>query len=218
MALPEIHSWTLGGLVGAFVDLAIAYFLLCGSAFAFFAYKLCMFFGLFLPCPCKGSFGYRNSNFCVHKMLFEWPSRKICSIQVMAVRRFPFDVLWLKGHSCNANDKMDAQKMFDNRLVELEDEASCSSYASPRLVSLEKENGYDAKGKRVMSLKRRSGIRRRRRSGYDCGKISSVVPSDSLQSDVAVTSCLPCDGSIIRDRTSERIYPASGKEISVHGK
>ncbi|XP_027334597.1 uncharacterized protein LOC113849132 [Abrus precatorius] len=213
------HSWTLGGLIGAFIDLVIAYFLLCGSAFAFFVSKIFRFFSLCLPCPCKGSFGFRNSSFCVHKVLFEWPSRKIYSIQVMAAKRFPFDLIRVKGHSGSANDdQVVAERPHGDRVVELEDEASCSSCSGPRLVPfVDRENVYDPKGKRVMSMKRRSGVRRRRRASYDCGKISSVVPCDNLQPDVVLTSCLPCDGSIIRDRTNERIKFGSGKEVSALG-
>ncbi|CAL0306011.1 unnamed protein product [Lupinus luteus] len=179
MALQEIHSWTFGGLIGAFIDLVVAYFLLCGSAFAFFASKLFRFFGLYFPCPCKGSFGYRNSNFCVHKLLFEWPSRKICSIQVMAAKRFPSDLVRVKGRSCNACDKI------------MEDEPSCSSCSGQHLLSLvDKENGYDAKGKRIMNPKRRSGIRRTRRGDYGPGRLSSVVLYDNLHSDVAPISSI----------------------------
>lgn len=223
MALQEIHSWTFGGLVGVFIDLMLAYFLLCGSTIAFFASKLFRFFGLALPCPCKGIFGYRNCNLCLHKILFEWPLRKICSIQVMAAKRFPFDLVWVRKKNNNANDKLVASSENSHqRVVELEDEASCSLCSGPRLPSLaDKESGYDAKGKRAVSLKRRSGVRRRRRFTYDFGKASLVIPSDNLQSDVALTSCLACDGSsVIRgdDKSRESINPASGKQVSVCGK
>lgn len=216
MASQETHSWTLGGLIGAFIDLVLAYFLLCGSAFAFFVFKWFRFVGVCLPCPCKGSFGFRNSRFCVHRVLFEWPSRKICSIQVMAVKRFPFDLVRVKGHSCSANDKVVAESTHDNRVIELEDDASCSSCSVPRLLPLvDRENVYDAKGKRVMSVKRRSGIRRRRRGSYDCGKVSSAVPLENLQSDVVVTPCLPCDESIIGDKINASTNRTSGKGASV---
>ncbi|KAH1069080.1 hypothetical protein AAZX31_03G073800 [Glycine max] len=212
----ETHSWTLGGLIGAFIDLVLAYFLLCGSAFAFFVSKWFRFFGLCLPCPCKGSFGFRSSRFCVHRLLFEWPSRKICSIQVMAVKRFPFDLVWVKGHSCSANDKVVTERTHDNRVVELEDEASCSSCSGPCLLPfVDWENVYDAKGKRVMSMKRRSGVRCHRRASYDCAKVSSAVPSENLQSDVVLIPCSPCDGSIIRDKTNAGMSPTSGKGVSV---
>ncbi|KAE9603364.1 putative GTD-binding domain-containing protein [Lupinus albus] len=198
MALQEIHSWTFGGLIGAFIDLVVAYFLLCGSAIAFFASKLFRIFGLYFPCPCKGSFGYRNSSFCVHKLLFEWPSRKICSIRVIAAKRFPFDLVRVTGNSCNACEKIVEEKKYDNnRLVELEDEPSCSSCSGPHLLSLvDKENGYDAKGKRIINPKRRSGIRRMRRGNYDPGR-------------------LPCDDSIIRDQMSKSVTRASAKEVNM---
>ncbi|XP_029127571.1 uncharacterized protein LOC109813011 [Cajanus cajan] len=209
MASQETHSWTLGGLIGAFIDLFIAYFLLCGSAFAFFVSRWFWFIGFCLPCPCKLSFGFRNSRFCLHRMLFEWPSRKICSIQVMAVKRLPFDLFGV-----GANDRVFSQRTPDIRGVELGDDASCSSFSEPRFLSLvDRENVYDAKGKRV--TKRRSGIRRRRKTGYDCVKVSSAVPSDNLQSHVVLAPCLPCDGSNIRDKTSASTSPSSGKGVSV---
>jgi len=223
MAIEEIHSWSLGEIIGSYIDLFIAYVLLCGSIFAFFAFKLFRFFGLLLPCPCKGIFGYRNRNLCFHEILFEWPLKKVCSIQVMAAKRFPFDLVWVKkGHSLdNTNDKMIVnEKTCDdnNGIVEFEDESSCSG---PRLLSLvDRDSGYNAKGKRVLSLKRRSGTRRRKRGSYDYGKMDSVIRCDSFQSDVAFSPCLPCDGSssMIEDRFSQSINPASGKEVSVHCK
>jgi len=216
MASQETHSWTLGGLIGAFIDLVLAYFLLCASAFAFCVSEWFRIFGLSLPCPCKGSFGYRDSRFCVHKLLLEWPSRKICSIQVMAIKRFPFDLVWIHGHSFSANDKVVAERIHDHRVVELEDEASCSSCSSPHFSPfVDRENVYNAKGKKAMSTKRRSGIRRRRRGSSDPGKVSSAVPLDNLQSDVVLTPLLPFDG---RGKTNATTSPTSGKGVSVVGK
>ena len=157
-------------------------------------------------------------------MLFEWPLKKVCSIQVMAAKRFPFDLVWVKkGHSLdNTNDKMIVnEKTFGNNngIVELEDENSCSG---PRLLSLvDIESGCDTKGKRVMSLKRRSGIRRRKRGSFDFGNNDSVIPCDTFQSDVvAFSSRLSCDGSNsrIEDRSTQSINPDSGKEVRVNRK
>ncbi|KAK7382677.1 hypothetical protein VNO80_01649 [Phaseolus coccineus] len=216
MASQETHSWTLGGLIGAFIDLVLAYFLLCASVFAFFVSKWFRIFGLLLPCPCKGSFGYRNSRFCVHKLLLEWPSRKICSIQVMAIKRFPFDLVWVHGHSCSANDKVVVERIHDHRIVELENEASCSSCSSPHFSPLvDRENVYNAKGKKALSTKRRSGIRRWKRGSSDPGKVSSAVPLDNLQSDVVLTPLLPFDASVVRGKTNATTSPTSGKGVSV---
>lgn len=206
MALQEIHSWTLGGVIGAFIDLFLAYFMLCGSVFTFFTYKFFSFFGFHLPCLCKGILGYRNRNFCWHKLLFEWPVKKICSIEVMAAKMFPFDLVWVKKEhsSCNVNDEV-VEKTYDNcsRLVELEDETHCSSCSGLSLV--EKESRYDAKGKRDMNMKRKSGFRRRRRDSYDFGE----------RSDAALNSCLSVGGSAIEDRFIESVTPASGKEVGI---
>ncbi|KAI4354375.1 hypothetical protein L6164_003242 [Bauhinia variegata] len=216
MAFKENHSWTLGGLTGAFVDLVLAYFLLYGSAIAFVASKFFRIFGLYLPCPCKGVFGYKNSDLCMHKILFDWPLRKICYIQMLAMKRLPFDLVWVKDHMCNSNENMTKDTISEKRAVELEDEASCSSCSGTRLLSsVDRECGYDAKGKRTTHFKRRSVIRRRRRSSYECGKFSSVLSSENLQSDDTHSSSFAYDGSMVSGKKS--IYsrnPALGKGVS----
>ncbi|KAI9108133.1 hypothetical protein K1719_021006 [Acacia pycnantha] len=216
MASREIHSWTLGGLVGAFIDLSLAYFLLCGSAIAFFASKFLMVFGLYLPCPCKGVLGYKNDDFCLHKVLYDWPLGKICSVQVMAVKSFPYDLVSVKDHAYTSNEKMTAQKKSANEVRDLKDEATCSSsWSSPHsLASFDRENGYDAKGKKIVNLRRRSGIRRRRKGNYECGKFSSVFPSENPQSDVTLVSSLPYEGDIVGSKTT-RTNPTSGREVGL---
>lgn len=101
MAFRTTRSWTFWGLVGAFIDLCLAYFLLCGSAFAFFASKFCDLFGLHLSCPCTGLFGYQNSNICLHRLLIDWPVRKIFSVQMLIKRKFPFDLIMFEDQPCN---------------------------------------------------------------------------------------------------------------------
>ncbi|KAK8464517.1 hypothetical protein PHAVU_010G018600 [Phaseolus vulgaris] len=131
----------------------------------------------------------------------------------MAIKRFPFDLVWIHGHSFSANDKVVAERIHDHRVVELEDEASCSSCSSPHFSPfVDRENVYNAKGKKAMSTKRRSGIRRRRRGSSDPGKVSSAVPLDNLQSDVVLTPLLPFDG---RGKTNATTSPTSGKGVSV---
>ncbi|KAI9070979.1 hypothetical protein K1719_047055 [Acacia pycnantha] len=197
MASREIHSWTLGGLVGAFIDLSLAYFLLCGSAIAFFASKFLMVFGLYLPCPCKGVLGYKNDDFCLHKVLYDWPLGKICSVQVMAVKSFPYDLVSVKDHAYTSNEKMTAQKKSANEVRDLKDEATCSSsWSSPHsLASFDRENGYDAKGKKIVNLRR-------------------SFPSENPQSDVTLVSSLPYEGDIVGSKTT-RTNPTSGREVGL---
>ena len=57
MSCKAIRCWTFSGLVGAFVDVGIVFFLLCASTLAYFASIFLSFFGLSLPCSCNRLFG-----------------------------------------------------------------------------------------------------------------------------------------------------------------
>ncbi|XP_026656466.2 uncharacterized protein LOC103695825 [Phoenix dactylifera] len=88
MACMVIQSWTLSTLVGAYLDLALAYLFLCASALTFFASKFLAFFGLALPCPCNGLFGQPR---CLQRLLVDYPPNKIAAVHMSLRRRFPFD-------------------------------------------------------------------------------------------------------------------------------
>ncbi|XP_022727625.1 uncharacterized protein LOC111283382 [Durio zibethinus] len=190
MVSRTIPSWTLIGLVRAFLDLAVAYFLLCGSTLGFFPWKFYHVFGFHLPCPCSGFFGYKNSNLCWHKLLIQWPRRKIYSVQKLALNRFPFNLVWFNDQEWNSNAKFITEGKFGGGVIELEGEACSSSLSDLRLQTMvDKETGYDAKGKKIINQKQKSGIRRRRRSAFGYGKSSPVLLSGNFPSAAAVVSC-----------------------------
>ncbi|KAM6591984.1 hypothetical protein CsatA_014589 [Cannabis sativa] len=168
----ESRPWTLDGLIRAFIDLFVAYILLCISTFMFFASNFWSMFGLDLPCPCSGFLGYQNGCYCWHNLLIDWPIRKIYDVQMSVRSKFPFDLVWSPRNSGNG-------------FVELESEACCSSRGVQNLV--DRENGFDSKGKKLVNLKQRTGFRRRSRRatlvGY--GKFAPVFPNESLSSSVA---------------------------------
>ncbi|XP_010450300.1 PREDICTED: myosin-binding protein 2-like [Camelina sativa] len=83
MDYPESYRLTFYGILVGFMELAFAYCLLCVSAFVFITYMLL----LYLPCPCSGVLGYRNSDLCIQKLLFDWPFRIILRIQKLATTR-----------------------------------------------------------------------------------------------------------------------------------
>lgn len=213
MALEAVQSWTLSGLIGAFLDLVLAYILLCVSAFVFFASKYMSIFGLHLPCPCCGIFGYKNSNLCLHRLLIDWPTRIICCVQKSVKSRFPFDLM---DQACSLDKKSVRDVNCENGVLELEDEASCSSNRIPRLKKMiDREGGYDSKGKRVINVKQRFGIRRRRRAALENEKFSSVFPNVNSRPVVAGNS--PYDGSEMRHETNESLGPVSETENSLQG-
>ncbi|KAK5804808.1 pro-apoptotic serine protease [Gossypium arboreum] len=172
MACELINSWTFIGLAGAFLDLFIAYILLCGSSIAYLASKLLGLFGLSLPCPCNGLFGYPNKNICVQAILVNDPSLKISSVQSSAMKKLPFDSIW---NSCydgedygdERNDSQSNSEKWQNGNVEMAGEASCSSWHEKKEIVGAKKESFGSIPKRPG--RPRLGFRRRNRAASDGG-------------------------------------------------
>ncbi|KAL8201705.1 hypothetical protein R6Q57_010852 [Mikania cordata] len=176
--------WTFNTLVGAFLDLFIAYFLLCGSTIALFAVKFLGFFGLSLPTPDNGFFGIPNSDF--RSLLVDYPTDKISEVQYSVTRKFPYDSVFFSAQNRNHNEELNLDNRNGDRFLELEGEASCGSKSDsrkPRVESddsgirVEKHRGFDMKGKVALNYRLRGSFRRRRKSIFDSGKHSSVSSS-----------------------------------------
>ncbi|KAK6914282.1 GTD-binding domain [Dillenia turbinata] len=184
------NSWTFCALIGAFLDLALTYLMLCGAFLAFFASKFLSIFGFSLPCPCNGLFGNPNTTSCVQTLLVEHPVRKMSSLQLSVKNKFPFDSVFAKDPNC-VNVKLIRDRICDDRRmngVEFDGEASCSSVSEARISRNDqlgfRKLGFDVKGKGVVNYQRmRSGVRRRRKVSTDCGKFVRGFSSDRSISD-----------------------------------
>ncbi|CAK7333919.1 unnamed protein product [Dovyalis caffra] len=214
MAFRPVHSWTLATLILAFVDLAIAYVLLCGSASAFLLSKFLSAFGLYLPCPCSGILGYQNNDLCLHKLVIDWPRSKINYVQDLVKSRFPFDLVWFRAQSSDLHVEGVRDRKRENEVIELEGEGCSSSFSGPRLFSsVDGESGYDTKRKKVTNQKLRSGIRRRRRTALGYGKFPSALSPKSTGSvGLGVPHSYHDSGGEMRSQISENLGPASGTE------
>lgn len=199
-----MRFWTFSGLVGAFLDLAIAYSLLCAATLAYFTSKFLGVFGLCLPCPCNGLFGHPNGDRCVRKVLVDQPSENIYSVQTSVKNNFPFDTVLINDRDCEMILEPEDQRICENGHVQLEGEASCSSYAERRerdvgvqgLIArnesaaaigavdslLGEEGRFDFKGKGALS-QRTKGLWRRKKGSVEYGKFSSVSSYDPWQAD-----------------------------------
>ncbi|CAA2978141.1 Hypothetical predicted protein [Olea europaea subsp. europaea] len=194
MGCRAIHMWTLSGLVGAFLDLAIAYFLLCASAISYLAAKFLGFFGLCLPCPCNGLFiAAPNSNHCLQRLLVDFPTQTVSNVQHSMKQKFPFNDSISEN---NQNGKVINENV--KGILEIEGEASCSSLSDARRsrnvprrqLNLRKDRS-DMKGKRVVNYTRKGGfgLRKRRKGSVDGGNyslVSSYDPSLCGEQDGAV--------------------------------
>lgn len=216
MACRDIgHSWTFSGLVGAFLDLAIAYFLLCCSAVTFFTAKFLGLFGFSLPCPCNGLFGFPYRGPCLQKLLADRPAETVSSVHFYVKSKFPFDVIFARNDHCQLNLKLLRERRLGDGGLELEAEASYSSSSDPRR-SQQSFSGSDSigkidfKGKGTANQKQRCSLRRRRRGSIDYGRLTPSSSYERMRSDARVLHRSPSEPSKIGSLLiSEKLMPMS---------
>ncbi|MCL7027544.1 hypothetical protein MKW94_022700 [Papaver nudicaule] len=183
MASHPIHSWTFSSLVGAFLDLSLAYLLLCGSTLVFFTCKFLSIFGLYLPCPCNGFF-FNERTRCINRFLIDTPSSKISSVHMSVITKFPFDSILMKdqqGRQLNlklVRDHSNSKERFDG-FLDLDDGSGSSRAPIKSGKAVEHHNTSEhglVKGKTVLNQKTKV-IRRRRRAEQSASK-RDVSPSN----------------------------------------
>ncbi|VVB01286.1 unnamed protein product [Arabis nemorensis] len=135
MRCQEVRSWTFKGLVAAFVDLSIAFSLLCASSLVYLSSKFLGLFGLNLPCPCDGLFSDPHKNKCFQETLGNLPVKKISSVQRSVKNRTPFDSILCK----DGNVVVGKKRKGERRHVELEREVS----STPSVEEAENASGFD---------------------------------------------------------------------------
>ncbi|CAN8324321.1 unnamed protein product, partial [Cochlearia groenlandica] len=124
MRCKEVISWTFQGLVSAFVDLSIAFLLLCASSLVYSTTKILGLFGSSLPCPCDGLFSRKNK--CFQETLVNFPLEKISSVQTSVRNSTPFDsILPCKEANVGVGKKRKGEG--ERRHVDLEREVSTST-------------------------------------------------------------------------------------------
>ena len=149
MACQSVQMWSLSGLVAAFLDLTIAYLLLCASSAAYLTSKFLGLFGLNLPCPCDGMFiNVHSRSLCFNRLLVDFPIQKLSDAQLSVRQKFPF------SNSVSPR-KYGGSVVGDNcggfGVIELEGDASCSSSISDCREISSRTGKIDAKGKGVLT-------------------------------------------------------------------
>ncbi|KAF2288884.1 hypothetical protein GH714_022553 [Hevea brasiliensis] len=219
MPCHEIQSWTLSRLVGAFLDLSIAYLLLCASTLAYSASKFLGMFGLSLPCPCNGLFGDPNSDNCWQTALVDCQSEKISSVQFSVKSKFPFDSIW---------DKNLYQTNCENTIFGLDDEASSGSFherseevfvGSSVMYARDVKERFD-KEKGCLSQKVRLALGRRRKGSTEIGRSSSSSSYDPFRWDAQALRQSPASASKMMNASDEgsMVPDSSGGNILNYGR
>lgn len=141
MRCQEVRSWTFKGLVAAFVDLSVAFSLLCASSLVYLSSKFLGLFGLNLPCPCDGLFSDPHKNKCFQETLGNLPVKKICAVQRSVKNRTPFDSIVYKD--ANGGCVVGKKRKGERRHVELEREVSSTPSVEEADSWVENASGFD---------------------------------------------------------------------------
>ncbi|KAL4308106.1 hypothetical protein GQ457_01G023210 [Hibiscus cannabinus] len=215
MACNAISSWTFAALVGAFLDLFVAYLLLCGSTLAYLASKFLGLFGKSLPCPCNGSFGYPHKKKCYQSMLVNSPHLKISSVRSSVKEKLPFDSIWNEFYDDEEEEEEDDchsnSGKWRNGNVEMGGETSFSSCTS-------KKNSVGASKRRFGNQRPRVGLRRRRRVA-NCygGKVLTfsnhpLASIDTTPIDLSASITTPNDSEDGWETSKEIEFPKEGSQ------
>ncbi|PIN13907.1 hypothetical protein CDL12_13469 [Handroanthus impetiginosus] len=203
MACEAVQMWSLSGLVAAFLDLAIAYLLLCASVVAYFASKFLGFFGLNLPCPCDGVFlNIHSKSLCLSRLLVDFPNQKVSNLQLSVKQKFPFNDYCPKRHD---------HRIGGDNCVNgiLEGDASCSSVSE--VVR------RDVKGKGVTSHRPRSRLVRRRKGGKN-SSICCYDPSAGVDGDSHCSTMKEGNGLIVDNDGEDQHLEYDNKAPTKMGK
>lgn len=210
------RSWTLIGLILAFIDLALAYFLLCVSALGFFLSKFLNLFGLFIPCPCRGVLGFVDSRLCLHKLLVEIPLRNIIAVQVLIKSRFPLGPIYYEEQEGSLTLKVDRSRGSENWFLGLGSDV-CSGSGLGLVLQGSRERGAgDVKGKGVLSQKQQRSVRRRRRVALLNAKYPSSFRNLGSSSVTERSSVYGGNGGV-RSEIGESLTPLNGIEEKFQG-
>lgn len=204
------------GLALAFLDLALAYALLCVSAVGFFCSTFFSFFGFFIPCPCVGVLGFVDSRFCLRKLLIEIPLRNIVAVHVLIKSRFPFSAIYYDEQEDKFNLKDDRNRGSEYGFLDLGGEVCSGSGQGLILRGLRDRRAGDVKGKGLLSQKQQRSARRRRRVILGNGNHSHQLKT--LGSSIVTERLSVCGGNeVVRSEIGESLIPLSGTEENFRG-
>ncbi|CAG7909118.1 unnamed protein product [Brassica rapa] len=222
----DTQDWSLTGLIGAFLNLTIAYLLLCTSLFIHVVLRSLGLLGFSLPRFHNGRFG--DPNMCIEGDLLACASEKISSVDRLIKSKIPFG-------SITSDD--DSKRFVEMKLVrknsgdvsnarvkdETEEDTSRDEQNVMNLMTVQ-----GVKGKRFVTRRPRKGLKNPRRCRVDYGSLGSVSSSEAFDETVKHPLMQPYDNVFIRanddrkddvkteERTSPSHWPELEKTVSLN--
>ncbi|ESQ36438.1 hypothetical protein EUTSA_v10009864mg [Eutrema salsugineum] len=162
----DTHNWDLTGLIGAFLNLAISYFLLCTALFIHVVLKFLGFLGFTLPRFHSGRFGDANMKKCLRGDLVNCASERISVVDRSIKTKIPFGSI--------TSDDDDSNRFVQLKLVRKNGGDISNARGKDETeddVSREEQNAINnnlmtvqgMKGKRFATRRSRNGLKNRRR-------------------------------------------------------
>ncbi|KAG2324166.1 hypothetical protein Bca4012_038577 [Brassica carinata] len=231
----DTQDWSLTGLIGGFLNLSIAYLLLCTSLFIHVVLRSLGFLGFSLPRFQNGRFGVPNM--CIEGDLVACASERISSVDRLIKSKIPF------GSNTSDNDD-DTKRFVEMKLVRknsgdvsnarVKDETE-EDHVSRDEQNVEGLGGFNlmtvqgVKGKRFVTRRSRKGPKNPRRCRVDYESVGSVSSSEAFDETVKHPLMQPYDHVFIRrsndeskdddEKTKERIglshWPVLEKTVSL---
>ncbi|KAF8106495.1 hypothetical protein N665_0139s0084 [Sinapis alba] len=185
------HDWSLTSLIGAFLNLSIAYLLLCTSLCIHVVLRSLGFLGFSLPRFHNGRFGDPDMRKCLQGDLVACASEKISSVDRLIKSKIPFGSIT----SDVDDDDDDSRRFVEMKLVRknsgdvsnarVKDETEEEEDASrdeQNVINLMTVQGV--KGKRFVTRRSRKGLKSQRRCRVDYGSLGSVSSSEAFDETV----------------------------------
>lgn len=185
----DTHYWNFTGLIGAFLNLSIAYLLLCTSLCIHILLRFLGFLGFSLPKFHNGRFGDSNIMWkCLHEdLLVDRASERISAVDRSIKSKIPFGSLTSDDDSNRFVElKLVRKNSGDISNARVKDETEDLSREEPNVINNKELGRFDLmtvqgmKGKRFVTRRSRNGLKNHRRGRVNCASLRSVSSSEAF--------------------------------------
>ncbi|XP_020867914.1 uncharacterized protein LOC9328312 [Arabidopsis lyrata subsp. lyrata] len=185
----DTHYWNFTGLIGAFLNLSIAYLLLCTSLCIHLLLRFLGFLGFSLPKFHNGRFGDSNIMWkCLHEdLLVDRASERISAVDRSIKSKIPFGSITSDDDSNRFVElKLVRKNSGDISNARVKDETEDLSREEPNVINNKELGRFDLmtvqgmKGKRFVTRRSRNGLKNHRRGRVNCASLRSVSSSEAF--------------------------------------
>ncbi|XP_010484377.1 PREDICTED: probable myosin-binding protein 5 [Camelina sativa] len=196
------HDWNFTGLVGAFLNLSIAYLLLCTSLCIHLLLRFLGFLGLPLPRFHNGRFCDANiMRKCLHEgLLVDCASEKISAVDRSIKSKIPFGSITsdddsnkfveLKLVRKNSGDVSNARVKADETEDLSREEQNVQMNNNKELGRFDLMTVQGLKGKRFVTRRSRNSLKNHRRGRVSCASLTSISSPEAPFDDPTLKSHL----------------------------